>query len=1154
MKGRGVSAVPTIFDNIERKLLDALRETLRHAYAADFCVGYLNLRGWGRLADAIDHFDGTDDRCCRILIGMHRPPEEEMREAQRAIRRSIVLDGPTVARLKRKVTESFKEQLTFGVPTNEAEIALRKLARQLRSGKVRVKLFLRYPLHAKLYLVHRTDPITPLIGYLGSSNLTLAGLSEQGELNVDVVDQDAAQKLLRWFEERWNDEFTLDISDELAHLIETSWAREDLVLPYHVYLKMAYHLCEEARKGEREFKLPKVFQGVLLDFQAAAVSLAAYYLHRRGGVLLGDVVGLGKTLMATAIAKIFQEDDGSNILIICPPKLQEMWQQHVERYQLVARVLSLGRVINKLPNLPRYRLVIIDESHNLRNREGKRYRAIRDYIEQNEPRVLLITATPYNKHFTDLSNQLRLFVDEDADLHIRPERFFQMWSRQGYTETDFAVRFQCSPRSLRAFEQSPFPEDWRDLMRLFLVRRTRQFIMRHYAQFDEERQRYFVTLNGERSYFPIRQPRTIKFDLNENDPSDQYARLYRDEVAAVIEDLALPRYGLANYLIKDAERLANERERKIINNLNRAGRRLIGFCRTNLFKRLESSGFSFLLSVERHILRNMVTLYALENSLPIPIGTQEAAMLDTAISDTEVEFLEEDGNESETVERLPEDEWAYTFTDNLDAYRARAKRVYEIYRTEFPRRFAWLDPKFFTPRLKNDLLNDAEALLTILRRAEFRWQPDRDAKLDALYRLLTETHPNDKVLVFTQFADTANYLGEQLQRRGLADLAVVTSQTPNPVAFARRFSPESNGGLKAGETELRILIATDVLAEGQNLQDAFIVVNYDLPWAIIRLIQRAGRVDRIGQKHDTILVYSFLPAEGVERIIRLRQRLLHRLQQNQEVIGTDESFFGEEVANKLRDLYTEKAGVLDEDEDEDVDLASIALQVWNSASAHDQKVALALPPIVSATRPLPRKEVEGEPPYPDPPGVIAYLRFPDGTDALVRVDEKGNLVSQSLVTVFRAAACAPDTPALPRAENHHELVAKAVQLAVQEQIQLGGQLGSLRSIRRKVYERLRRYRDHLRQNPTLFSADLLQRLETVMDAIFRFPLKESARETLGRQLRLGITDENLADLVIRLHQEDRLCQPTEETEPSEPQIICSLGLRMVEDVGGEEDA
>jgi hypothetical protein len=540
--------------------------------------------------------------------------------------------------------------------------------------------------------------------------------------------------------------------------------------------------------------------------------------------------------------------------------------------------------------------------------------------------------------------------------------------------------------------------------------------------------------------------------------------------------------------------------------------------------------------------------------LPIPIGTQEAAMLDTAISDTEVEFLEEDGNKSETVERLPEDEWAYTFTDNLDAYRARAKRVYEIYRTEFSRRFAWLDPKFFTPRLKNDLLNDAEALLTILRRAEFRWEPDRDAKLDALYRLLTETHPNDKVLVFTQFADTANYLGEQLQRRGLADLAVVTSQTPNPVAFARRFSPESNGGLKAGETELRILIATDVLAEGQNLQDAFIVVNYDLPWAIIRLIQRAGRVDRIGQKHDTILVYSFLPAEGVERIIRLRQRLLHRLQQNQEVIGTDESFFGEEVANKLRDLYTEKAGVLDEDEDEDVDLASIALQVWNSASAHDQKVALALPPIVSATRPLPRKEVEGEPPYPDPPGVIAYLRFPDGTDALVRVDEKGNLVSQSLVTVFRAAACAPDTPALPRAENHHELVAKAVRLAVQEQIQLGGQLGSLRSIRRKVYERLRRYRDHLRQNPTLFSADLLQRLETVMDAIFRFPLKESARETLGRQLRLGITDENLAELVIRLHQEDRLCQPTEETEPSEPQIICSLGLRMVEDVGGEEDA
>lgn len=1127
--------MPTILDNIELKLADALRRSLQEAHAADFCVGYFNLRGWGRFADLVERFKGTDDRRCRVLVGMHRPPEEEMRETQRAIRRDAPLDGPTAARLKRKATESFKEQLEFGVPTNEAEAALQQLARQLRARKVRVKLFLRYPLHAKLYLIHRADPITPLIGYLGSSNLTLAGLSEQGELNIDVVEQDAAHKLHTWFNERWNDPFALDISDDLAHLIESSWAREECVAPYLVYLKMAYHLCEEARQGERDFKLPQVFHGMLLDFQAAAVSLAAHHLHRRGGVLLGDVVGLGKTLMATAVAKVFQEDEGSNTLIICPPKLAEMWQQYIEQYQLTARVLSLGRAIDELSHLPRYRLVIIDESHNLRNREGKRYRAIYNYIEQNEARVLLVTATPYNKHFTDLSNQLRLFVKEDQDLGVRPERFFQEWGRQGFNEADFIARFQTSPRSLRAFEQSEFADDWRDLMRLFLVRRTRKFITQNYAHFDEERQRYFVSLNGQPFYFPLRQPRTLTFPLDESDPADQYARLYRDEVARVIEDLALPRYGLANYLVKNADQLANADEKRILDNLNRAGRRLIGFCRTNLFKRLESSGSSFLLSLERHVLRNMITLHALENGLPVPIGTQSAAMLDTAVSDVDEEFLEE------SEEGILRGEASMIggvgrLSDDLDAYRSRAAQVYQNYRAQFARRFDWLDPRFFTPQLRQDLWADVQALLAV-RQTAGEWRADRDAKLDTLYRLLAEAHPTDKVLVFTQFADTAFYLTQQLKACGVEALECVTSDTPDPVALARRFSPNSNGGLRNGETELRILIATDVLAEGQNLQDAHIVVNYDLPWAIIRLIQRAGRVDRIGQTHDTITVYSFLPAEGVERIIRLRQRLFYRLQQNQEVIGSDESFFGEEAADRLRDLYTEKAGVLDEDEDEDVDLASLALQVWNSAPEDLRKQATQLPPVIHATRPhTPKPD--------DPPGALVYLRFPDGTDELVRVDHRGNVVSQSLTAVFRAAACPPETPPLPRAPNHYALVQRAIAHALSEEGGGGGHLGSLRSTRRKVYERLKRYRDVLKVRNGLFAAN--DDLARALDALFRYPLTERAKESLGRQLRLGISDEGLAEMVIGLLNEDRLYVPTEQPEQPEPQILCSLGLQEVE--------
>ena len=144
---------------------------------------------------------------------------------------------------------------------------------------------------------------------------------------------------------------------------------------------------------------------------------------------------------------------------------------------------------------------------------------------------------------------------------------------------------------------------------------------------------------------------------------------------------------------------------------------------------------------------------------------------------------------------------------------------------------------------------------------------------------MSRKHRGEKMIVFTQFADTVRYLATQLQARGINRLVGVTGTTENPTQIAWRFSPVSNDkrAQVTPDQELHVLIATDVLSEGQNLQDAAIVVNYDLPWAIIRLIQRAGRVDRIGQQAETILCYSFLPADGVERIIRLRARVRQRL-------------------------------------------------------------------------------------------------------------------------------------------------------------------------------------------------------------------------------------------------------------------------------------
>ena len=172
---------------------------------------------------------------------------------------------------------------------------------------------------------------------------------------------------------------------------------------------MAYHLSHEARAGLAEYKIPRVFGDRLFDFQAAAVKIAAHHLNKRNGVLIGDVVGLGKTLMATAVARIFEDDYGLETLIISPKNLVSMWEQYRADYGLRARVLSLSMVIRELPNLRRYRLVVIDESHNLRNREGRRYRAIQEYVRANDSKCILLSATPYNKTYHDLSNQLRVF-------------------------------------------------------------------------------------------------------------------------------------------------------------------------------------------------------------------------------------------------------------------------------------------------------------------------------------------------------------------------------------------------------------------------------------------------------------------------------------------------------------------------------------------------------------------------------------------------------------------------------------------------------------------------------------------------------------------------------------------------------------------------
>lgn len=1121
-----------IYDNIESKFAEGLQGIVTNVGVkrVDFCVGYFNLRGWGLVVDQVDMLTGDyvyegDKRLfrkCRLLIGMHRPAEELIRQLYTE---QPLPDANYVSQCRLEVARNFRRQLQLGIPTKQDEFTLRRLSEQMKDEKVCVKLYLREPLHAKLYLAYRPDDnFNKIQAIMGSSNLTYSGLTRQGELNAEFGDSDSAEKLARWFDDQWEDKFCLDITKELIDIIDNSWAGKREIPPYYIYLKTAYHLSEEARSGIKEFTIPAEFKNDLFEFQQTAVKIAARHLNndKRGGAMIGDVVGLGKTITACAIAKMYENTFGSNTLIICPANLQDMWAKYRKQYDLKADIMSMAKPID-VDNARYYKLIIIDESHNLRNSQGMRYRNIRDLIQKQDCKVLLLTATPYNKQYKDLSSQLRLFIDDETDLGIRPEAYI----RELGGERKFAEKHEDFIRSIKAFERSDCQEDWQELMKLFLIRRTRTFIKDNYAKTDPTNGRKYLEFkNGHKSYFPDRIPKAVKFKTVDG---DQYSRLYSEQMIGLMENLKLPRYGLIHYLDEKKAEAASKYENDLIANLSRAGERMMGFCKSTFFKRIDSSGFSFLITLFRHILRNAVYIYAIDNKLKLPIS-DENTFPENFIDDADINdiFTNDDENDEyssgDNLIKVPND---------MRIYIDKAKEYYNGLIGK--NNVQWIDSKYFKRTLKQQLKKDCEQLIAMINLCD-AWNSQTDQKLNELEDLLSDKHKEDKVVVFTQYSDTANYVYYQLKKRGFKHIEKVTGSTKNPTDVVDRFSPISNKADVSTENELRVLIATDVLSEGQNLQDSHVIVNYDLPWAIIRLIQRAGRVDRIDQSSEQIYCYSFFPADKVENIIRLRTRLNDRINENAGIVGSDEVFFEGNEQN-LRDMYNEKSGSLDEDEDDvDVDLGSQAFQIWKNATDANPDLKRIIPeiPNIAYSTKKTNSVIED--------GVITYARTYNDFDVLTWYNAKGDIVSQSQKRILQAMACSISEPCLPAQENHFSLVEKAVKGIKNENTNVGGILGSRFSTKRKVYELL----NHYYEQPLniFYTQEKKELLKFAIDQIYNYPLLENSKFILGRMMRTGNTHDDIVDTVIEMFENANLCRIDEDKiKHKDPVIICSMGLK-----------
>ena len=559
------------------------------------------------------------------------------------------------------------------------------------------------------------------------------------------------------------------------------------------------------------------------------------------------------------------------------------------------------------------------------------------------------------------------------------------------------------------------------------------------------------------------------------------------------------------------------------------------FTQITMFKRLSSSGPAFIATLRRHRLRNLVTAYALENRLSVPIGS-----VDNTLWASEVDKDPEDSGENGDSATL--------LGSNDDS----AANAYNKLHTKNPKAIRWAPFHMFNDNLVEDLKHDAEVITEMLDRFG-TWNSECDGKIAALQGLLTERYPDSKVLIFTEAADTARYVYEELLRRGVEAVGMVTGDSENPTLLVQRFSPMSNRLVSSRtdtsrstsnspvEDELRVLVSTDVLSEGQNLQDAHIIVNYDLPWAIVKLVQRAGRVDRIGQNSPEVLIYSLMPADPVEDEINLRGRIRERLGENAQLLGSDEMFFGDpterQIISGVYDEYSPYGLVAGTD---DVDPVSMAYEIWRHAedSYPDlaQRVA-ALPNIVYSTRHATKHATRHAPDTASDAGVLVHSQTATGIDAFAFVEPNGQARRVTSQEALRIAECEPFTPSVERLDDHHRLTAAALKGPLRTST--GRATGALHGVRGKVWRRLHNRMGTFTDNLLFTKADL----EAAHEAINERPLYESAIQRLAKAVReRNVTD--LAALVVDIHNNNRLCvPPSPERTGTEPIIVCTMGIR-----------
>ena len=756
-------------------------------------------------------------------------------------------------------------------------------------------------LHGKLYHLAGEESAA----LVGSSNLTQRGLGFGSmpniELNLEVGDPAEREALLRWFDELWIDEtLTRDAKEEVLAALERLGRSYS---PEFVYYKTLFHVFED-RLGDRgDGRLQDIhlcdteIWKALYKFQKHGATSAINRLLKHNGCIVADSVGLGKTWTALAVIKFF-ELRNERVLVLCPKRLKENWVRYtswaayrnnrfendrlnytvlahtdLSRYEGLAGAIDLANF-----NWGAFDLVVIDESHNFRN-EGRdrtdeegnvigrsRYnRLLEEVIKDSvKTKLLMLSATPVNTSLRDLRNQIYLMTEKRRDAFQKTlgigdiqtlfgvaERAFMQWERDSGTKDALIETLGA---------------DFLALLDSVTIARSRVHIQRYYPQVSAD------------IGFPERRKPENLYPATDSEGALSYDDLYEQ-----IGEFRLAVYSPSLYL-KDASDLDAEKEATPFDQRDRE-RSLVGMMRVNLLKRLESSVHSFTLTMGRII--------------------EKMEGLDGCIEAWREKRV------AEEVEIVPDED------EEDEDFEVGKGRTY---------RFDELDVDLWQRDLREDLQNFRD-----LHRASQQVTVARDAKLAELRKVLANKVDNPladkdgvanrKALVFTTFADTARYLYEDIKDLGRgARVALVCGGAGNRsttgaskfIDILEQFAPKAQERKGDGD-EIDILIATDCLSEGQNLQDCDLVVNYDIHWNPVRLMQRFGRIDRLGSLNRQVSMVNFWPTQDLDRYLDLKNRVEARMAlANAAATGADdlldagesaqmELAFRDEQLKRLRD-------------------------------------------------------------------------------------------------------------------------------------------------------------------------------------------------------------------------------------------------------------